>query len=103
MAGVIFGADGEDHVAMAFGMYVSPAFRGQGVGRALMRTLIDEVMTRPETTTIRLWVTPTQQPARRLYASLGFRVVANPDRGMLDGEGADEEVAMERPAIAWGP
>jgi ribosomal protein S18 acetylase RimI-like enzyme len=96
MVGAIFGADGERHVAMVFGMYVSATYRGQGVGRALMRTLLDHVATRPQIITLRLWVTPTQQAALRLYASLGFRVVENPDRSMLEGEGTQEEVAMER-------
>lgn len=103
MAGAIFGPDGEGHVAMVFGMYVSATFRGQGVGRMLLRTLIDHVATRPEITTIRLWVTPTQQSARRLYESLGFQMVENPDRSMLDGDRAHEEVAMERPVIGRGP
>jgi ribosomal protein S18 acetylase RimI-like enzyme len=97
MAGVHFGADGEDHVAMVFGMYVAAAHRRQRVGRRLLRALIEEIATRPEITTIRLWVTPTQHAARRLYASLGFRVVENPDRSLLDGPGAHEEIAMERP------
>lgn len=96
MAGAIFGADGETDVAMIFGMYVSAAYRGQGVGRMVLQALIAEVAARPEITTIRLWVTPTQQAARRLYASLGFRVVENPDRSMLDGPEAHEEIAMER-------
>jgi ribosomal protein S18 acetylase RimI-like enzyme len=64
-----------------------------------MRTLLDHVASRPRISTLRLWVTPTQQAALRLYASLGFRVVENPDRSMLDGEGAAYEVAMERPIL----
>ncbi len=96
MAGTIFGADGEGHVAMIFGMYVSATSRGQGVGRRLLETLIAEIAARPEITTIRLWVTPTRHAARRLYASLGFQDVENPDRSMLDGPGAHEEIAMER-------
>jgi ribosomal protein S18 acetylase RimI-like enzyme len=95
MAGAIFGADGERHVALIFGMYVSTSYRGRGVGRMLLRALFEEIAGHPEITTIRLWVTPTQQAARRLYASMGFQVVENPDRSMLDGPGANEEVAME--------
>lgn len=96
MAGAIFGADGEPHVAMIFGMYVTAAQRGQGVGRMLLSWLVEEIAARPEIRTIRLWVTPTQRAARRLYASLGFREMANPDRSKLDGPGAHEEIAMER-------
>lgn len=99
MGGVIFGADGEADVAMIFGMYVTAAHRNRGVGRLLLRALLAEMAGRPEIATIRLWVTPTQHSARRLYASLGFCVVENPDRSMLDGPGAHEEIAMERPLI----
>jgi GNAT superfamily N-acetyltransferase len=95
MAGAILGAD--DHqVAIIVGMYVNAVSRGQGVGRMLLHALIAEITAQPEITTIRLWVTPTQHAARQLYASLGFRVVENPDRSMLDGTGAHEEIAMER-------
>ncbi len=95
MAGAIFGADGEDHVAIVFGMYVAAANRRQRVGRRLLHALIEEIATRPGITTIRLWVTPTQQAARRLYAALGFQLVENPDRSKLDGPGVHEEIAME--------
>jgi ribosomal protein S18 acetylase RimI-like enzyme len=96
MAGAILGADGDRHAAMIVGMYVNAGFRRQGVGRALMRALVVKIATHPDIRTIRLWVTPSQYAAQSLYASLGFRIVENPDRGMLDGPGADEEIAMER-------
>ena len=99
MAGTIVGADGEPHVAMIVGMYVNAGYRRQGVGRLLLRALLEEIATLPGVTTIRLWVTPTQHAARRLYASLGFREVKNPDRSMLDGPGAHEEIAMERAVV----
>lgn len=97
MAGAILGGDGERDVAVIVGMYVNDRHRGRGVGRALLLALLDEIAGSPEIATIRLWVTPTQQAARRLYASLGFRDVDNPDRGTLEGPGAHEEIAMERP------
>jgi ribosomal protein S18 acetylase RimI-like enzyme len=102
MAGALLGADGEAHVAMVFGMYVSAAYRGRGVGRRLLTAVCEEIAGRPEITTIRLWVAPTQHAARRLYASLGFREVEHPDRSMLDGPGADEEIALERPVNEGG-
>jgi ribosomal protein S18 acetylase RimI-like enzyme len=99
MAGAIFGAGGERHVSMIFGMYVTAACRGRGVGRMLLSALFGEAAARPEITTVRLWVTPTQHAARRLYASLGFQEVKNPDRGTLDGPGAHEEIMLERAMI----
>jgi ribosomal protein S18 acetylase RimI-like enzyme len=97
MAGAILGVDGEREVAMIVGMYVNAAHRRRGVGRLLLRALLAEIAAHPEITTTRLWVTPTQEAARRFYASLGFREIANPDSSMLEGPGAHEEIAMERP------
>jgi ribosomal protein S18 acetylase RimI-like enzyme len=88
MVGVHLGSDeGDPSVAVVVSMYVSQDHRRRGIGRALLRTLIDHIAASPEIRTIRLWVTATQVPARRLYESLGFRVV-----------GVDEgEWVMERP------
>lgn len=97
MAGTIVGADGEGDVATIVGMYVNAGHRRQGVGGMLVSALIAEIGAHPEITTIRLWVTPSQHAARRLYASLGFQEVEHPDRRGLDGPGADTEIAMERP------
>jgi hypothetical protein len=41
--------------------------------------------------TLRLWVSPEQLPARRLYERLGFRVVA-------ESADDDDRLIMERPA-----
>ena len=71
---------------------------GGGAWAGSCSALLAEIATHAELTTIRLWVTPTQHAARRFYASLGFREISNPDRGMLDGPGAHEEIAMEREA-----
>jgi GNAT superfamily N-acetyltransferase len=97
MAGAILGVDGEREVAMIVGMYVNAGHRRRGVGRLLLRALLAEIAAHPEITTTRLWVTPTQEAARRFYASLGFRDIENPDSFMLEGPGAHEEIAMERP------
>jgi len=88
MIGVHLGSDeGDPSVAVVVSMYVSQDHRRRGLGRALLQMLIDHVAADPEIETIRLWVTATQEPARRLYESLGFRTV-----------GSDEgEWIMERP------
>jgi ribosomal protein S18 acetylase RimI-like enzyme len=89
MVGVHLGSDeGDPSVAVVVSMYVSQDHRRRGVGRALLQALIDYVAADPEMRTLRLWVTETQVPARRLYESLGFRVV-----GAEDGEWV-----MARPA-----
>ncbi len=96
MVGAYFGADGDESVAVVFGMYVNAKYRGRGVGRLLLRSLIAHVLARPEIVTIRLWVNEAQAPARRLYASFGFRVVGNTEGSMQDEDRSHDEVKMER-------
>jgi ribosomal protein S18 acetylase RimI-like enzyme len=76
MVGCHLGSDeGDPSLADVFGMYVSKPYRRHGVGRLLLRSLIDRVSLLPDLTTLRLWVGESQHPARRLYAAVGFQVV----------------------------
>lgn len=59
-------------VVNVISMYVSPAARGTGIARELLRTLVAELRAAEPTTEIRLTVRPTQVPAYRLYRSFGF-------------------------------
>src|SRR5262249_38820571 len=70
---------GEQTSAVVFGMFVAKTHRGQGVGRLLLRSLIDRLAAQPGIATVRLWVGEAQRPARRLYESLGFRVARRAD------------------------
>ena len=75
LVGGYFGSDeGDESVAVVVSMYVNQAYRGRGIGRWLLRSLIGRLAADRRIATIRLWVRPDQQPARRLYESLGFRV-----------------------------
>jgi ribosomal protein S18 acetylase RimI-like enzyme len=76
MVGCHLGSDEADaSLADVFGMYVSEPYRRLGVGRLLLRTLIEWVLALPEVTAIKLWVGESQRPARHLYESIGFQVV----------------------------
>lgn len=55
---------------------VSPDLRGQGLGRVLVRMLIDSVSENFHPETITLNVYHDNLPAVRLYQSLGFEVVS---------------------------
>ena len=69
-AGRLMVAKVDDHV-LVVDVALLPEFRGQGVGAALVRHVVDDADGRP----VRLHVDPLN-PARRLYLRLGFTSVA---------------------------
>jgi ribosomal protein S18 acetylase RimI-like enzyme len=96
MVGGYLGSDeGDDGVAVVFGMYVASEHRGKGVGRLLLTSLIDRLAAFPHISTIRLGVTETQQPARRLYESVGFQVVGKAEEGIVVDARRYDELIME--------
>ncbi len=60
------------HKGHVWGVYVTPAARGKGVGRALMQKLLERAPTVKGVRQILISVTATQTAAIKLYRSLGF-------------------------------
>jgi RimJ/RimL family protein N-acetyltransferase len=60
----------EAHKGLLWGMYVRPEARGSGIARRLAEAVID--FARPRVELIQLSVVMGNEPARRLYARLGF-------------------------------
>lgn len=60
------------HRATVWGVFVEPACRGQGLGRAVMTAAIDFARAWPGVDYIDLGVSERGEAARRLYESLGF-------------------------------
>ena len=76
------------------GMYVRSAARGSGLSRRLVETVIDHARRHVEQ--IHLSVTAGNDPAHRLYASLGFVAYGREPRALkIDGRYFDE-IAMVR-------
>jgi ribosomal protein S18 acetylase RimI-like enzyme len=95
VGGYLGSDEGDDSVAVVFGMYVAREHRGRGIGRLLLTSLIDRLAAFPQITTIRLGVTETQDPARRLYESVGFQVIGKTEEGIVVNERRYDELVME--------
>jgi ribosomal protein S18 acetylase RimI-like enzyme len=67
---VVRGGEKERHKGLLWGMYVRPDARRTGVGRRLVEAVIDFARQRVEL--LQLSVVSDNEPARRLYARLGF-------------------------------
>src|SRR5215208_948276 len=95
VGGYLGSDEGNESVAVVFGMYVTGEYRGKGVGRLLLTSLIDRLSSFPGITTIRLGVTQTQGPARSLYESMGFQVVGKTEEGIVVNSQRYDELILE--------
>jgi ribosomal protein S18 acetylase RimI-like enzyme len=80
------------HKGHIWGVYVTEAARGAGMGRALMRALIEQARVQRGLEQIVLTVTSGQVAARRLYESLGFKAFGREPRALrVGGRYLDED------------
>jgi GNAT superfamily N-acetyltransferase len=86
----VFEGDGP---AELVSMWVRPAARGRGVGEALITAAAGWAKARDHDT-LYLWVTETNQAARRLYERCGF--TATGDRQPLPSDLSLQEIRMRR-------
>ncbi len=97
------------HVAELRSVYVLPEFRGRGLGRMLLETVLSHARGVDGMRQVILCVNAANQSARRLYQSLGFvRFGLEPSALRIDGTGHDEEhyilsLDSPRPATATVP
>jgi RimJ/RimL family protein N-acetyltransferase len=83
------------HKGWIWGMFVAGSHRGKGIGRALVIEAIANARKIRGLRVIRLTVSTTQGPARKLYANCGFRVTGvEPQAMIVNGEPIDEEQMM---------
>lgn len=61
------------HLGGIWGVFVTSGYRGHGVARTLITTILQRVRELDGVTHVHLSVSTRQQAARELYASLGFR------------------------------
>ena len=80
------------HKGHVWGVYVSSAFRGKKLGRALMERLLERAWTVKGVEQILISVTSTQAAAMALYRSLGFEPFGREPRALkVNGRFIDEE------------
>jgi len=63
------------HIANIVRVYVSPEYRGKGIGKKLLLTVNENIKSKPEIKKIQLRVISTQTSACNLYKSVGFEKV----------------------------
>lgn len=74
-------------------MYVEPDYRGKGIGRKLLLSIINELKEREGLERAWLSVISTQIPARKLYESAGFGAVKS--YTVKRGQESFDEILME--------
>jgi RimJ/RimL family protein N-acetyltransferase len=81
------------HKAKMVGVYLKPAWRKSGVGRAMVEAIIAHA--RQQRVILQCNATMHNLPARRLYHALGFvQYGIERDALVIDGQGFDEELLM---------
>jgi len=85
------------HKANIFGMYVTNEKRGQGIGKILMLELIKIARTIDGLEQINLSVVSNNEPARRLYQSIGFETYGIERNALkFHGQYYDEDLMVLR-------
>jgi GNAT superfamily N-acetyltransferase len=92
-AGMVGAFEPRPRAAELVSMWVRPQARGQGVGRALVEAVLQWARDQGHDS-VHLWVTETNDPARRLYERCGFALTG--ERQPLPSHQEYAEVAMLR-------
>ncbi|WP_377890822.1 GNAT family N-acetyltransferase [Alkalihalobacillus sp. R86527] len=80
------------HKGDLFAVYVTPDYRGKGVGKALLKEAIDHVKGLSELVKINISVASVNKTAKQLYHSFGFKTYAHEEKALyVNGEFLDED------------
>lgn len=80
-----------------FGVSVHPDWRGQGIGKAMLDTMIEWAISNPRIEKITLDVLGSNAPAIRLYEHLGFVEEGRKSKAIKFEDGSyDDDVQMSR-------
>jgi ribosomal protein S18 acetylase RimI-like enzyme len=70
------------HRANIYAMYVSPKNRGTGAGKALLTAAINQARRLPDIEKLNLSVVSTNEKAKNLYKSLGFKTFGYEEKAL---------------------
>ncbi len=97
MTGIKFGEmPKSEHVVTIWGVYVKPEYRGLGVAKKMLQTIMAELDANPKVVKVSLGVVASQIPAYNLYKSLGFREVGVQEKQIYVGGSYYDEILMEK-------
>ncbi len=83
------------HIIEVFGVFVTPAYRGQGIGKKLMEGVINEVKKDSQFKKIKLGVNAQNLPALKLYQNCGLKIVGKLEKELKFGNKYCDEIMME--------
>jgi ribosomal protein S18 acetylase RimI-like enzyme len=97
MAGLLFRSGRRNtHVATIVWVYVDPAQRSHGIGQKLMNEILEIVQKDTSLKKLTLYVNGKQDPAKKIYEKLGFKVVGTLEKELfINGEFIDT-IIMEK-------
>ena len=87
------------HKALVIGMYVVPAARGSGAGRALLGAAVDHAKAREGVRMLTLTVTEGNESAFNLYSAAGFQAFGVEPMAILTPSGFMGKVHMWLPLV----
>lgn len=101
LAGIIgsFCDENDPHTAIIILVYVKKEYRGLGLGKAMLRELLDKLSKLSEINKFQLSVTATQIPAIKTYESLGFKEISCKKNEVLFECKYYDEIVMEKPNV----
>jgi ribosomal protein S18 acetylase RimI-like enzyme len=89
------------HKGRVWGVYVTPGARGARIGYKMMQALLDRAMRIEGLEQVLLSVAATQEPAIRLYRSVGFNSLGREPRALRIGDRYIDEEYMVLPVRRW--
>lgn len=85
------------HIASIVGVYVHPTHRGTGLSRHLVTAVLARLERLPDIEQVQLTVTAGNEPALRLYQSIGFEVYGREPASLKTGGINYDELLLSRP------